>query len=110
MMIINNVQIVSVDNEKYVVFPTMCNIRELYSFKKTEDRFTYVGSAGKKVYFNEDGGAQVLEDVPKLLTSESTATKIVLVPMKKIHTGSASKLLAHENYVEINWVKEKSNL
>ncbi|KAJ3615992.1 hypothetical protein Zmor_012137 [Zophobas morio] len=106
MMIKNNVQIVIVENKEYIVFPTRSNVRELYSFNKNKDSFTNVRSTGKTVYFNEVGGVQVLEEVPKLLTTESTATRKVSVPMDNIYTGKASNLFSNEYCVNINGARK----
>jgi ribosome-associated protein YbcJ (S4-like RNA binding protein) len=89
------------------VLPTKCNIRELYSYKKAIYSLTNVRSTGKTVYFTENGGIQVLEELSTLITPEDPPAKNISVPMNKVYSGGNSKLFAYEHHILVKGARRK---
>jgi hypothetical protein len=99
-----NVQIVTVENKRYIVFPTECNIRELYSFEKNEESISNVRSTGKKVYFDDKVGVQILarEVVPREPLLKFFPPTEVSVPMTGITSSSKSNLFKKIYFVKVD--------
>jgi hypothetical protein len=97
-------ELVHVENKRYIVFPTECNIRELYSFEKNEESISNVRSTGKKVYFDDKVGVQILarEVVPREPLLKFFPPTEVSVPMTGITSSSKSNLFKKIYFVKVD--------